>query len=162
MTFSESKLLEKIRSTALVSQRLNYQLSFTTMVFVVSNIEAVIVICSIIFLYKNWFNWFFMIYPALTWTYFALILQLNRQVLQAMRRICQRLSFRRSRWCNRGRSVKETSSRQFRSITSHELEIYLPYFRIVLFSMVQVDLRFIFGAGLIAMSYVTFFMQTNT
>ncbi len=153
-------MLASVRSTALVSQQLNEQLSFTTMIFVVCNIEAVIVIFCFIFLRTSWFIWLFLIYPALT--YFALILQLNRQVLQTMRQICQRLRLKRRRqWADGGnRSVEEIS--RFKRISSQELELYLPYFRIVLFSMTQLDLRFIFGAGLFIMSYVTFLMQTNT
>ena len=155
-------MLASVRSTALVSQQLNEQLSFTTMIFVVCNIEAVIVIFCFIFLRTSWFIWLFLIYPALTWTYFALILQLNRQVLQTMRRICQQLRLKRRRqWADDSTgSTKEIS--RFKRISSQELELYLPYFRIVLFSMTQLDLRFIFGAGLFIMSYVTFLMQTNT
>lgn len=148
--------MKEIRATALVSQKLNCLFSFGTLIFVFSNVESVIVIFSIIALNESWFSCFFLLYPAMTWSYFLFILQLNQQVLQTLRKIIQCLG------STKQYNQYSDDKCKCKSITLHELQLYLPYFKMTLFSMKQIDFRFVLGAALFAMNYITFFLQTNT
>mgnify|MGYP007002767240 CR=1 FL=1 len=150
----------QFRALALVHDRLLSLIAFPfSYLVMVSFLNAINCACMLTMFYSgNPWELVFILYPAIIWGYFVLLVVLNRRNLAAFDSLVKQLV----------KPKKENSRLQKgslfggRSLSVFDLqEQYRRCFQLRLFHLVSVDLAFAFAATLLALNFIVFLVQTK-
>lgn len=150
----------QLRALALVHDRLLSLIAFPfSYLVMVSFLNAINCACMLTMFYSgNPWELVFILYPAIIWGYFVLLVVLNRRNLAAFDSLVKQLV----------KPKKENSRLQKgslfggRSLSVFDLqEQYRRCFQLRLFHLVSVDLAFAFAATLLALNFIVFLVQTK-
>ena len=153
----------QLRALALVHDRLLSLIAFPFSYLVtMSFLNAINCACMLTMFYSGdaW-ELVFIIYPAIIWGYFVLLVVLNRQNLAAFDFLVKQLVVKQKKENSRLQkgSLFEVGGR---SLSVFDLqEQYRRCFQLRLFHLVSVDLAFAFAATLLALNFIVFLVQTK-
>ncbi len=149
----------QLRALALVHDRLLSLIAFPFSYLVtMSFLNAINCACMLTMFYSGdpW-ELVFIIYPAIIWGYFVLLVVLNKRNLAAFDFLVRRLQGQK----NESKSQKVSIFRSASLCYFDLQEQYRRCFQLRLFHLVSVDLAFAFAATLLALNFIVFLVQTK-
>ncbi len=174
----EVYVVEKIVEYALLSEQLNELYAVPAIIYLIFNIFNVVLPVCMIFLCQVHYGHLF--HGTCTWMYIVFLVYLNNQNIATIRRILLRLSTKHKEKAKSSELLLAKYQKAFpatsqiirkfqQNVQQHrstfhryqQMDIYLEYYQINIFNVIQVTYGFIFKTFLFMLNYIVLITQTN-